>query len=118
MAKSITPQARVEILLRQRRRIAETQWNAVASYGGSDGIYIMHDLELVPAINAWKQRRLDGIDTQFRKLGVIDVDALVVEIDRARMDYEMKRKEIIEAALKKQEEHEPEYTMYIIGGRS
>ena len=49
---------------------------------------------------------------------MVDVDALVAEIDRARMDYEMKRKAIIEAALKQQEEHEPEYSMYIIGGGS
>jgi hypothetical protein len=78
----------------------------------------MHDLELVAAITAWKQRRLDEIDTQIRKLGVADVDALMAEIDRARMDYEMKRQEIIEASLKQSEEHEPEYSMYIIGGRS
>ena len=45
---------------------AIAEWNAVASYGGSDGIYIMHDLELVAAIEAWKQRRLDEIDTQIR----------------------------------------------------
>jgi hypothetical protein len=78
----------------------------------------MHDFELVAAITAWKQRRLDEIDTQVRKLGVADVDAPMAEIDRARMDYEMKRKDIIEASLKQSEEHEPEYSTYIIGGRS
>jgi hypothetical protein len=55
---------------------------------------IMHDFELVAAITAWKQCRLDEIDTQIRKLGVADVDALMAEIDRARMYYEMKRQEL------------------------
>jgi hypothetical protein len=87
-------QHRIEMLLRQRRRIAETSWNAVASYGGSDGIYIMHDLELVTAIDAWKQRQLDEIDTQIRKLGAVDADALMAEIDRARMDYEMNERQL------------------------
>jgi hypothetical protein len=45
------------------------------------------------------------------KHGVIDVDALVAEVDRARADYEMKRKEIIEAALKQQEKREPAYSI-------
>jgi hypothetical protein len=58
--KTISPQHRVEMLLRQRRLIAETNWNAVASYGTSDVIYIMHDLELAARL----QRGSNGGSTK------------------------------------------------------
>jgi hypothetical protein len=61
MAKSITPECRVDMLLGQRRRNHDgTRRGPMAIL---KGIYIVHDLDLVPTIIAWKQRRLDEIDT-------------------------------------------------------
>jgi hypothetical protein len=57
----------------------------------SEGINIMHDLELVATITAWKQRRLDEIDTQIPQARRGDVDAPMAEIDRVRMDCETKQ---------------------------
>jgi hypothetical protein len=115
---SNTPAQKPGFLLRHRRKIALTNWNSLGAYGGGphDLVFIEHGAELVAAIAAWKQRPWMRSKCSSANGALPKSTRSDAEIDRARADYEKKRKEVIETALQLQEGREPKYTMVILGG--
>jgi hypothetical protein len=96
-----TPPQRIEFLLRRRRRIAETNWNAVGPYGGGphEQVLVEHDAELMAAIAAWQQRRLAEVDGQLRELGIGDIAALEAEFARLAEEHRVRQMAAMEAAV-------------------
>jgi ribosome assembly protein YihI (activator of Der GTPase) len=73
MPMSIDAVRKAEELIKERDRFASTEWNAIAIM--DDDLYILIDREpadeqLQKAIEEFRQRKIDAIDAQLRKLGV------------------------------------------------
>ena len=111
------PERQVALLLRQRKRIAAIEWPELPHFFGKP-LPVERDPELMAAIADWRRRKNDEIDMGLRKLGVLDVGALLARLDRARADFERKQIAIIEAALKQEGGHDPEYQLFIVGGEA
>ena len=111
-----TPQQRIEFLMRHRRKVAMTKWDALTPMFGSthEQILVERDAELMAAIAAWQQRRLAEIDAQLRKLGIANPEALQDDLETLAEDHRPSRLDMIEAVLRGK--CEPEYSMVILGG--
>ena len=103
-----TPAQKIEVLLRHRRRVAETNRNAIGAYGGPEHeqMLVEHDAELIAAIAAWPQRPLAGIDGHLRELGIDDVHALEQALAKITEEHRVRQMAEIEAALSPSAEYQ------------
>jgi hypothetical protein len=73
MPMSIDAVRKAQGLIEERDRLASTEWNAIATMDDDLYILIGHeraDEQLQKAIDAFRQRKIDVIDSELRKLGV------------------------------------------------